>query len=102
MGPADTTVYQREHDRTGVALAARVSSSSPTVDCMVLNITLGGAKLRIDEPLSAGQELVLGIESFGQFPGRVRWRSGDELGMKFDDNSGMNGETLMAIALYSS
>ena len=102
MGIGDTMGYQRQHDRAGVALAAQVSSAGPTTECMVLNITLGGAKLRIEEPLSAGEALVLGIDSFGQFSGRVRWRSGDELGMKFDADSGMNGETLMAIALYST
>ncbi len=98
----DTKADKRQHLREGVALAAQVSSAEMIADCTVLNITLGGAKIRIAEALPAGQTLTLNVDRFGRFPGRARWRSRDELGLQFDEDSGMTGDTLMAMALYSS
>ena len=106
MTPYDSAQYQppgaehRGSARTEVLVAARLLCDGVWRPCEVVNISVGGAKLRSQDAYSPGQELRLEIEPCGQFPGVVAWARGAELGFRCTgDTSGM-AEALIALATY--
>lgn len=74
---------KQEAPRRSVYLAARLASGEDTIDCQILNISTGGAKLQVKDAGEIDTEVVLTIESHGTFPARVAWRKGDHMGLEF-------------------
>ena len=76
-------------------------SQGRTVDAIVLNLSAGGAKLRLDQPAELDDRLTVSIQRFGDFPGRVAWRNELEVGVQFLDPpervAGILGEALPRI-----
>lgn len=81
--PSEPQGEKQEDPRRSVYVAARLTSGEDTIDCQILNISTGGAKLRIKHAGEIDAEVVLTIESHGTFPARVAWRKGDQMGLEF-------------------
>ena len=60
-------------------------SGDQEVDCEVLNISVGGAKLRIAEPIETNGQVRVKIRRVGEFNARVAWRNGTTMGVEFQD-----------------
>lgn len=73
------------HSRRNTLCAGKFSSGDRTVDCEVLNISVGGAKIRLAEPVETNAQVSIAIQSVGEFTGRVAWRNGTTLGVEFQD-----------------
>jgi len=52
--------------------------------CQIWDVSLGGAKVRIDVPLAIGSEVKITLGRYGKFKGHVAWRNDKEMGLKFE------------------
>ena len=55
------------------------------LDCEVLDISVGGAKVRLAEPVEVDTQVRLRIRRVGEFAGYVIWRNGTTLGVEFHE-----------------
>jgi hypothetical protein len=90
----------RGHARQTVLVAGRLRCEGEVQPCEVVNVSVGGAKLRVLGIYCPGQELSLEIKACGQFPGVVAWVRGDEVGLKFTCDPAETAEALIALATY--
>ena len=67
-----------EIDRLGTMRAG-----SRTWFVQARDISLGGAKLELDDPPEAGTDVVVTLEGFHPVPATVRWNLSSECGLKF-------------------
>jgi hypothetical protein len=79
--PAD----RRRHARVGVMLMATLRATGGLYDCMVLDISRGGAKLTLGEPHAVGSAVSLVLGGFGTFRAEPVWQRGEILGLRFLD-----------------
>ena len=76
-------VERQRQPRRSVYVAARITSSERDDPCEILNISAGGAKIRVAEGAVYDPEVLLTIESHGTFAARVCWREGSQIGLEF-------------------
>lgn len=74
---------RRDHPRLSVYVGAQLNSSERVDDCEILNISSGGAKIRVPESADYDAEVILTIKDHGSFAARVTWREGAYLGLEF-------------------
>jgi len=60
-------------------------SGDEEVDCEVLNVSVGGAKIRIAQPIETNSHVRVRILRVGEFTGRIAWRNGTTMGVEFQD-----------------
>jgi DNA-binding response OmpR family regulator len=82
--PATGGAEQRRHERTAMFGAALITDRDSHIPCVILDVSAGGAALRLTEP---GQQCptLFDLEPLDG-PARrceVRWRRGDTLGVEF-------------------
>ncbi len=77
---------RREHRRTPTLWDARLDCDAGVFSCVVLNISPGGAMVRIDAPLIKGARATLMIERFGTLAATIMWQLPAEgkLGLRFN------------------
>ncbi len=90
----------REHARSAVLMAGRLYCCGEWKPCQVVNVSAGGARLKIDSPYCPGQELALELGACGQYPGLVAWARGEEIGFKFTCDPAEVAEALIGLATY--
>jgi PilZ domain-containing protein len=76
---------RRRHARVGVMLMATLRSTNGIFDCMVLDISRGGAKVMLSEPHEIAPVVTLVLGGFGTFRAQRVWHRGEILGICFDD-----------------
>jgi len=81
MSPSE----RRRHPRVGVMLMAALRSANGMFDCIVLDISRGGAKLTLGEPHAIGNAVSLVLGGFGTFRAQPVWQRGDVMGIRFLD-----------------
>ncbi len=101
MNKKDDPANVREHERKDVLFAARLYVGDDGMDCEIVNISFGGAQVRVGKTLNNGDMVVLEIEPFGSFNMEVRWSDGKDTGVRFDDDPAKVAELVMAIATYA-
>lgn len=77
---------RREFGRTLVLMSGTVYSEREVGPCAIFNLSLGGAKLRVSEPLPAGFPVTLTISRSGVFRGEVVWQDDRLAGIRFLDS----------------
>ncbi len=75
----------RTHVRHETACPGTFSSKDQAVDCVVLNVSVGGAKLRLNGKIDVTAQVKLRVEQVGEFAGRVIWRNDATLGIEFNE-----------------
>ncbi len=63
--------------------AARLHTAAAQMPCTVLDVSIAGAKLRIDHALDEGNAVSLFIGNKGAISARVVWRHDDSVGLCF-------------------
>jgi len=78
---------RRRQQRIGVMMMATLRATRGFFDCMVLDLSSGGAKLAISEPvvLTPGGAVALIIAPFGTFRGQLVWQRTTFVGIRFLD-----------------
>jgi len=79
---------------------ARIRDHAEWHDCRIVNISAGGAKLRIERRFEQGADVQLHIGQLGQFSGTVVWQHSEELGVKFTHDPAEMADVIMGLALY--
>ncbi len=76
---------RRRHPRVGALWMATVHAVSDVHDCMVIDVSRGGAKLMLSQahPLTEIRALVVG--ALGTFRARLVWQRGEFAGVQFLD-----------------
>ncbi len=75
----------RAHPRYETHWPGKFHVGDQIVDCVVLNISVGGAKSRVTGPVDTASTVRLRIEPIGEFFGRVVWHNGTTMGIQFHD-----------------
>jgi hypothetical protein len=75
----------RRFRRKSVILASTLETPRGTVQCVALDLSLGGARIRVQERLDPLEQVTLVLAKFGRFPGQVVWRNAVEAGLQFSD-----------------
>jgi PilZ domain len=81
--PAPTVEQRRHARRSGVWSAQLETTSGRRLDCILFDISSAGAKLRLDEPVAAGDVITLISERFGKRGARVAWTAPRRAGLTF-------------------
>jgi hypothetical protein len=75
----------RRFRRKSVILASTLETPRGTVQCVALDLSLGGARIRVQERLDPLEQVTLVLAKFGRFPAQVVWRNAVEAGLQFCD-----------------
>jgi len=73
----------RQHARGAVLMGGRLLSDGQWRPCQVVNVSAGGARLKVEGTYPPGRELVLELAACGRYPGVAVWARGEEMGLKF-------------------
>ena len=79
--PAD----RRQHKRKPVLWAARIETLDGPSECIILDLSLGGAKVRSPAPVKAKETVTLVIDRFGALNAEVMWARSGRMGLRFVD-----------------
>lgn len=82
----DKTNEIRSHARRLVLLSGAVYVENRPIQCRVLDISAGGARIRVDQQFDHDNRLALMIYRFGEFPVEVAWEKDVDLGIMFIDD----------------
>jgi hypothetical protein len=74
---------QRRHKRKPVLWSARIDTGMGAVECVILDLSLGGAKLRVIGKAPGRQRVTLTIDRFGPLEADVVWARSSHLGLRF-------------------
>ncbi len=81
-GPAKTR-EQRDHLRSAVLWSGEVIQGVRIIPCRILNISAGGAKVRLEGEVPDGSEIRISCNRFGEVPALVVWCRDGKMGLKF-------------------
>jgi PilZ domain len=95
---------KRTFTRVPIALAGKVffPATDAERDCIVTDISLGGATVQCGVRIETGTELVLYLQGFDRFAGIVVRADAEEAGMRFNCSPAKRERTAEKIVLYLS
>lgn len=73
----------RGHRRRSVLWPAKLQVGRHNFECQIWNMSLGGARVRLDLPIKEGADVKLTIAGRGEIPATVRWFKKDMAGLSF-------------------
>lgn len=77
---------RRKHKRKPVLWSARVETGRDVAPCVILDLSLGGAKLKgTAEGAKTRDRVMLVIDRFGAIPAEVVWARSGHMGLRFTD-----------------
>lgn len=81
--PTTSGIDQRRYARKAVVWPGSVSTEEGMLACSVLNLSAGGARLRMPDALPRDATVNLRITGVGRFPARVVWCRDHHVGIEF-------------------
>jgi hypothetical protein len=75
----------RRYRRKPVIWAASLEASNGVFDCVILDLSSGGAKLKVSQLVPLNEPAVLNIGRFGTFPCKIVRSQVGEAGIQFTD-----------------
>ena len=84
---SEAAIDRRRYRRTAVLWSARLATGAREIECAILNVSAGGAKIRIREHVRLHTPVTLNIDRFGDFRGEGVWRHDRELGIRFSEEA---------------
>lgn len=78
-GTADARAYRRR----SVLWPAKLKVGRHDFNCQIWNMSLGGARVRLDMPIKEGVDVVLSIVGRGDIPAAVCWSEDSAAGLEF-------------------
>ncbi len=91
MANESSCTEQRKTDRVSFSTDVSVTLGGQVIEGLLLDISAGGAKVRLMTPPSGEDNFVtegavLNIPRFGKFDGKIVWRDGKFAGIQFSEN----------------
>lgn len=84
-GAPDSTAAMRRYRRKPVIWAASLEASNGIFDCIILDLSSGGARLKISEIVPLNEPAILAFGRFGTFPCTIVRSGFGEAGIQFSD-----------------
>ena len=76
---------QRRAPRKTVLMSGAIEFAGSTINCLVRNISISGAALKVNNPLDIPDRFNLVFKADGtHIPCHVIWRQGEQIGVAFD------------------
>ena len=101
MVTARNPATKRGQERDEVSLKAELTFQGQRVKGDVMNISIGGAQVRVKDEFGPDGLLLLDLGQFGSLPCRVAWANKQLYGLEFVGDQNDIGETLMALASFA-
>ncbi len=76
---------RRRFKRATTLFSGSVLCGDRSIDVVVLDVSVNGAKVRLDETLGPENNVKLRIDRLGEFRAEVVWRKDMRIGLKFLD-----------------
>ena len=83
-GQQQQGIERRQYERRSVHLPGRLTTGDRTDDCVVFDISAGGAVVQSPTAAAPAQSVRLKLTEKGEFSGTVVWQRDDRIGIKFD------------------
>ena len=96
-GGTMTANIPRAHERERVLWDVMLNQNGRIWKCNAFDISTGGIKIRIAEPLAINTRVVVAIDRAGNFPGEVRWQDKGLAGIAFLEDAAVVEERLQRI-----
>ena len=87
-------IERRRHRRTSVLLRGSFRRGKEVVDCLITDLSSGGARLRPTQPIAGAVVGTLETPRLGLIPGEIVWIAGDSVGVRFLDRPNHVGELI--------
>jgi hypothetical protein len=84
LGVDKKTSCLRSYGRADVELQTSIETPLGRFRCLVLDLSLGGARILADQTVEPGEALWLSLHKVKVF-GTVQWARGNEIGVKFEE-----------------
>jgi hypothetical protein len=98
------SIENRKHERRDVRLHGTLmvgeAGDGPSIACEIVNLSAGGAKVKLAELVADPCVVVLEIASGGQYPADVIWKSPPFVGLKFRPSPEVMAKVLAALAPF--
>lgn len=96
----DAERNRRKFKRTTAMLAGTLFHDNRVDDCVIFNLSLGGAMVRFSETLTDGAPVTLSVSRAGALRAEPVWQTDKAVGLQFFDDpervAGVIGDTLGA------
>lgn len=86
----------RRSVRKRVLWAAKLAHGKACFDCVVVDLSLGGARIYLAQPVGKGDIVTLKLDRMGALRAEVVWQEGHSLGLCFVDEPQKIAETIGA------
>ena len=77
---------RRTHRRKGTFWRAQLTTSAGSFECRVLNLSLRGARVQLDQPVAEAEAVTLILEPLTEFSGAVVWRGNRCIGIRIREH----------------
>ena len=92
----DEAAALRSAVRKRVLWAAKLGHGAQRFDCVVADLSLGGARVHLAEPIANGERVSLALDRLGTLRAEVVWQEGHSIGLRFVDEPQKIAETIGA------
>ena len=93
MDSATRPLERQRHARRIIHYPGEVRCGDACIDCEIVDLSAGGAKIRLLEAFECSSPITLSFD-VGTFDGEVFWQNEELVGIKFKDDSGKVGEII--------
>ncbi len=76
---------QRQFKRTHALLSGMIFHDNRVIDCVIFNLSLGGAMARCSGTIADGEIVTLSVSRIGAFRAEAVWHASQTLGLRFLD-----------------
>lgn len=77
---------RRRFKRSTTVLTGTLFCRDEIVDCVVMNISANGAKIKLKQAPAMGETVTLLVNRYGVFTGTIAWRADEAVGVQFDED----------------
>jgi PilZ domain len=90
-----TDARERRHEiRKNVLWAGQIGANARQLDCTILDVSLGGARIRVNEEVPSRGPLTIACDRFGTFHAEVSWEAAGMAGLRFLESQARIAETI--------
>ena len=87
-------VNRRVDSRRTVIWSGRLHRDGGVVECEIFDVSPEGAKARLAAHMAVNATVILEIDRLGMFAGEIRWRTANQIGIRFLESAGTIEERL--------
>lgn len=73
--------------RKRVLWAAKLARGAKRYDCVVVDLSLGGARIHLTQPVTKGEMVTLQLDRLGPLRAEVVWQEEQSIGLRFVDDA---------------